>query len=74
MIGIHPDNQAPELKHYNVYTSDLVLRRAVERGDRNVDAVLVNVQIDVQSARFVHGPSSSQLRNDVTGLRSGALV
>ena len=33
MIGIHPDNQAPELKDYNVYTSDPVLRRAVERGD-----------------------------------------
>ena len=26
MIGIHPDNQAPELKDYNVYTSDPVLR------------------------------------------------
>ena len=33
MIGIHRDNQAPELKDYNVYTSDPVLRRAVERGD-----------------------------------------
>ena len=33
MIGIHPDNQAPELRDYNVYTSDPVLRRAVERGD-----------------------------------------
>ncbi len=32
MIGIHPDNQAPELKDYNVYTSDPVLRRSVERG------------------------------------------
>ena len=32
MIGMHPDNQAPELKDYNVYTSDPVLRRAVERG------------------------------------------
>ena len=32
MIGIHPDNQAPELKDYNVYTSDPVLRRAVARG------------------------------------------
>jgi putative acyl-CoA dehydrogenase len=32
MIGIHPDNQAPELKNYNVYTSDPVLRRSVERG------------------------------------------
>ena len=32
MTGIHPDNQAPELKDYNVYTSDPVLRRAVERG------------------------------------------
>ena len=33
MIGIHPDNQAPELRDYNVYTSDPVLRRAVKRGD-----------------------------------------
>ncbi len=33
MIGIHPDNQAPELKDYNVYTSDPGLRRAVGRGD-----------------------------------------
>jgi putative acyl-CoA dehydrogenase len=32
MIGIHPENQAPELKDYNVYTSDPVLRRSVERG------------------------------------------
>ncbi|MEO8313099.1 MAG: acyl-CoA dehydrogenase family protein [Caldimonas sp.] len=32
MIGIHPDNQVPELSDYNVYTSDPVLRRAVERG------------------------------------------
>ena len=30
--GIHPDNQVPELKDYNVYTSDPALRRAVERG------------------------------------------
>jgi putative acyl-CoA dehydrogenase len=30
--GIHPDNQVPELKDYNVYTSDPVLRRAVARG------------------------------------------
>ena len=22
MIGIHPDNQVPKLKDYNVYTSD----------------------------------------------------
>ena len=33
MTGIHPDNQAPELKDYNVYTSDPVLRRAVARGE-----------------------------------------
>ena len=32
MTGIHPHNQAPELKDYNVYTRDPVLRRAVERG------------------------------------------
>ena len=32
MTGIHSHNQAPELKDYNVYTSDPVLRRAVERG------------------------------------------
>ncbi|MDM0076648.1 acyl-CoA dehydrogenase family protein [Variovorax sp. J2P1-59] len=32
MTGIHPHNQVPELKDYNVYTSDPVLRRAVERG------------------------------------------
>lgn len=32
MIGIHPDNQAPELQDYNVYTSDPVLRGAVQRG------------------------------------------
>ena len=32
MIGIHPDNQVPELKDYNVYSSDPVLRRSVERG------------------------------------------
>ncbi|MDM0104588.1 acyl-CoA dehydrogenase family protein [Variovorax sp. J22R24] len=33
MTGIHPHNQVPELKDYNVYTSDPVLRRAVQRGD-----------------------------------------
>ncbi len=33
MTGIHPDNQAPELRDYNVYTSDPVLRRAVARGE-----------------------------------------
>ncbi|MBB3179265.1 acyl-CoA dehydrogenase family protein [Variovorax sp. Sphag1AA] len=32
MTGIHPDNQVPELKDYNVYTSDPSLRRAVARG------------------------------------------
>lgn len=32
MTGIHPDNQPPELKDYNLYTSDPVLRRAVARG------------------------------------------
>jgi len=32
MIGIHPDNQVPELRDFNVYTSDPSLRRAVERG------------------------------------------
>ncbi len=32
MISIHPHNQAPELKDYNVYTSDPVLQRAVTRG------------------------------------------
>lgn len=33
MTGIHPDNQAPELKDYNVCTSDpALLRRAVARG------------------------------------------
>jgi len=32
MIGIHPDNQVPELKDYNVFGSDPALRRAVERG------------------------------------------
>jgi putative acyl-CoA dehydrogenase len=31
MVGIHPHNQAPELKDYNVYTSDPTLRRAVAR-------------------------------------------
>jgi len=30
--GIHPDNQVPELKDYNVYTSDPALRAAVARG------------------------------------------
>jgi putative acyl-CoA dehydrogenase len=30
--GIHPDNQVPELKDYNVYTSDPALRGAVARG------------------------------------------
>jgi len=30
--GIHPDNQVPELKDYNVYTSDPVLRGAVAGG------------------------------------------
>ncbi|MEG1454229.1 MAG: DNA alkylation response protein, partial [Comamonas sp.] len=33
MTGIHPDNQPPELKDYNLYTSDPVLRRAVARGN-----------------------------------------
>jgi len=32
MTGTHPNNQVPELKDYNVYTTDPVLRRAVERG------------------------------------------
>jgi putative acyl-CoA dehydrogenase len=31
MVGIHSHNQAPELKDYNVYTSDPTLRRAVAR-------------------------------------------
>lgn len=30
--GIHPDNQVPELKDYNVYTSDPTLRASVARG------------------------------------------
>ncbi|MES1264610.1 MAG: hypothetical protein ABUU24_03030, partial [Variovorax sp.] len=32
MTGIHPDNQVPELKDYNLYASDPALRRAVARG------------------------------------------
>ena len=32
MIGHHPDNQVPELKDYNLYASDPVLRRSVQRG------------------------------------------
>ncbi|WP_027016980.1 acyl-CoA dehydrogenase family protein [Comamonas composti] len=32
MTGIHPHNQVPELKDYNLYTSDPVLGRAVARG------------------------------------------
>ena len=32
MIGKHPDNQVPELKDFNLYTSDPVLRAAVQRG------------------------------------------
>ncbi|WP_407714685.1 acyl-CoA dehydrogenase family protein [Comamonas testosteroni] len=31
MTGIHPHNQVPELKDYNVYDSDPVLQRAVRR-------------------------------------------
>ncbi|MBS3020816.1 putative acyl-CoA dehydrogenase AidB [Comamonas sp. PE63] len=31
MTGIHPHNQVPELKDYNVYASDPVLQRAVRR-------------------------------------------
>ena len=30
--GIHPDNQVPELKDYNLYTRDPALRAAVVRG------------------------------------------
>lgn len=42
MIGIHPDNQAPALEDYNVYTSDPTLRRAVARGGAEwCDAELV---------------------------------
>jgi len=33
MLGIHPDNQVPELKDYNLYTSDPLLQAAVQRGD-----------------------------------------
>ncbi|MBZ0226236.1 MAG: acyl-CoA dehydrogenase family protein [Comamonas sp.] len=32
MLGIHPDNQVPELKDYNLYTSDPLLQAAVQRG------------------------------------------
>ncbi|MDD0810950.1 acyl-CoA dehydrogenase family protein [Curvibacter sp. RS43] len=32
MIGRHPDNQVPELKDYNLFSSDPVLQRAVARG------------------------------------------
>ncbi|MDF1481107.1 acyl-CoA dehydrogenase family protein [Extensimonas sp. H3M7-6] len=31
-VGIHPDNQVSELKDYNLYSSDPVLRRVVARG------------------------------------------
>ncbi|MFT3811786.1 MAG: acyl-CoA dehydrogenase family protein [Acidovorax sp.] len=31
-VGIHPHNQVPELKDYNLYASDPALRRAVARG------------------------------------------
>jgi putative acyl-CoA dehydrogenase len=42
MIGIHPNNQAIDLKDYNLYTSDPVLRRAVKRaGAEWCDAELV---------------------------------
>ncbi|GGH52321.1 acyl-CoA dehydrogenase [Comamonas phosphati] len=32
MTGMHPHNQVPELKDYNLYASDPVLQRAVARG------------------------------------------
>ncbi|MDD0839436.1 acyl-CoA dehydrogenase family protein [Curvibacter sp. HBC61] len=32
MIGIHPDNQVPELKDYNLFSSDPALQRAVRHG------------------------------------------
>ncbi|MDD0816094.1 acyl-CoA dehydrogenase family protein [Curvibacter sp. HBC28] len=32
MIGQHPDNQVPELKDYNLFSSDPALQRAVARG------------------------------------------
>ena len=51
---------------------DLAVARRL--GRRNVDAVLVNVQADVQSARFSPWSVSSQPRNDLTALRSGASV
>ena len=40
------------------HMSNLTVAPGVRRGD--VDAVLVNVQTDVQNARFLHGPSPSK--------------
>ncbi|MBV8620123.1 MAG: acyl-CoA dehydrogenase family protein [Curvibacter sp.] len=41
MIGRHPDNQVPELKDFNLYTSDPVLRAAVRRDAAWRDGELV---------------------------------
>jgi putative acyl-CoA dehydrogenase len=55
MTGIHPDNQAPELRDYNVYTSDPVLRRAIERGDaRWHDAELVRQGTEYGAEATLH--------------------
>ncbi|RMX05757.1 DNA alkylation response protein [Corticibacter populi] len=49
--GIHPDNQVPELADYNVYTSDPVLRRAVQRAGAGWrDAELVRQGAEYGSA------------------------
>jgi hypothetical protein len=48
--------QRDEIAADAAHVPNLALTAGVDRGD--VDAVLVNVQSDVQSARFpVHGPS-----------------
>ena len=47
--------QPDEIPAEAANVSNLAVSTSVRRGD--VDAVLVNVQSDVQSARFLHGPS-----------------
>jgi len=48
MIGIHPNNQSPELKDYNLYTTDPVLRAAVARAGAQAHAA----ELERQGAEY----------------------
>lgn len=61
MIGIHPDNQAPDLKDYNVYTSAPPRAAAPASTERQNRAPKRGSKTSVKGGQSLHYPRPTQL-------------